>query len=308
MSKLGNIAGLAALVCLPQAFAQKTPVATTHVPIVITAGHYYGNQPPVLTMDDLTVMEYRGAAKVTNLVPLRGEHAALELFLLVDNCSDCALDSKLAELRRFIASQPASTSIGIAYIRNGQLDVVETPTRNREDAMKALGVAAAGNPSSPFGVLTDLITGWQEGSSRRAVLMVSSGVEPNGKQDQSPEKAIEAAQRAGVTVYAIYQPSAAYLNNARSGTREGQTELAHVALETRGEAYFLNLGPLPSLAPFLTDLSGHLANQYLLEFLANPGDLPGTLQQVTIESRFPDLEIVAPYRALIPEASHGDRP
>ena len=104
-------------------------------------------------------------------------------------------------------------------------------------------------------------------------------------QDPSAERAIEAAQRAGVTVYAIYHPSADYLRHDYSKIYSGQVQLAHVADETGGEAYFLGFGPLPSLAPFLADIADHLANQYLLEFLATPGDGTGALQQVTVKSK-----------------------
>ena len=101
---------------------------------------------------------------------------------------------------------------------------------------------------------------------------------------------LQAAQRAGVTVYVIYHPSADYLESDSSKLYSGQVELSHVADETGGEAYFLGFGPLPSLAPFLADMADHLANQYLLEFLANPGEGPGALQHVTVKSKITDLE------------------
>ncbi len=58
-------------------------------------------------------------------------------------------------------------------------------------------------------------------------------------QDSTAEAALEAAQRAGVTVYVIYHPSADYLATDSSKIYSGQVQLAHVADETGGEAYFL---------------------------------------------------------------------
>jgi len=52
--------------------------------------------------------------------------------------------------------------------------------------------------------------------------------------------------------------------------------------------------------PFLADIADHLANQYLLEFLASPSDRPGALQEVTVRSKFPNVELMAPSKAWVP--------
>ena len=173
--------------------------------IVVTLGHANGTERPVLTRDDFTVSQHYDPLPVTNLVPLRGAGAELELFLLIDNCSSCEPGSKFEELRHFISSQPSTTSVGVAYIRNGRLEVAENPTQDHERAVKALSTPDGSNSASPFSVLTALIHDWRQGSSRRAVLMVSNGIDPapEALQDASAEAAIEAAQRAGVTIYMI---------------------------------------------------------------------------------------------------------
>jgi len=291
------------------AWAQATSAPDTPVQISVTIGHHYGHQPPTLTRNDLTVTQYYDPLPITNLTPLSGDRAGLELFVLVDNCSNCEPGSKFEELSRFITSQPSTTAIGIAYMQNGRLQIAENPTLDRERAVKALSTPTGSKPASPFVALTELIKGWRQGSSRRAVLMVSNGIDPaatNKPQDPYAEAAIEAAQRAGVTLYAIYNPSADYRTTDSSQIYTGQVKLAHVAVETGGEAYFLSFGPLPSLAPFLADVSDHLANQYLLEFLANPAEGLGELQQVTVKSKIPDVELITPDRVWIP--GHGVGP
>jgi hypothetical protein len=209
-------------------------------------------------------------------------------------------------LRRFIIGQPATTAIGVAYIRNGHLEVAENPTQDRERAVKALSVPEGNKPSNPYGALTDLIKSWGQNSSRHAVLMITNGIDPAAPetgQDPSVEAAIAAAQRARVTVYAMYHPSADYLSSDLSRIYNGQIQLAHLAVETGGEAYFISFGPLPSLAPFLADLGDHLANQYLLQFLANPGEGNGSLEQVVVKSKVHDVELMVPDRTWIPGAS-----
>ena len=159
-------------------WAQTAAVADTPAEMVVTIGHYYGHLPPALTRDDLTVTQPFDPLAITNLIPLRGDRAGLELFVLVDNCSNCEPGSKFEELRRFIDSQPSTTAVGVAYINNGRLQVAENPTQDRERAVKALSTPAGSKPSSPFGALAELIQGWRPGTSRRAVLMISNGIDP----------------------------------------------------------------------------------------------------------------------------------
>ena len=293
-----------ALACSMAAFAQ----TGTPAEIVVTVGHYYGPETPTLTQESLTITQHYDPLTITNLIPLRGERAGLELFLLVDNCSSCEPGTKFEELRRFIVSQPAATSIGVAYIRNGDLEVAENPSRDRVRAVAALNVPEGNKPSNPYDAVTALIKSWGTSPTRHAILMISNGINPAGPeagQDPSVEAAIAAAQRARVTVYAMYHPSADYRASDLSKIMTGQTQLAHLAVETGGEAYFISFGPLPSLAPFLADLSDHLANQYLLQFLATPSEGPGSLEPVMVKTKLRDVELMVPVRTWVPGIQVG---
>jgi len=280
--------------------------------MIVTVGHHYGHPARALTKDDLIVTQHFEPLPVMDLIPLRGDRASLELFLLVDHCSNCEPGSKFEELSRFITSQPPATTVGIAYIQNGRLQLALNPTTDHERAVKALSTPEGSKPASPFGALAELIRSWPQGPSRgpyrRAVLMISNGINPSATdklQDPSAEAALAEAQRAGVTVYVIYHPSADYRSTDYSQIYAGQVQLSHVAEETGGEAYFLGFGPLPSLAPFLTDLSDHLANQYLLEFDANPAEGSGALEPVTVKSKIADLDVMVPDKVWVPGHASG---
>jgi len=195
-----------------------------------------------------------------------------------------------------------TNSIGVAYFQDGKLKIAQDPTRDRERVIQALSAPTGSKPANPFGALTDLMNGWDWGSARRAVLLISNGFEPAGTETHEnsfAEAVIETAQRAGVLVYAVYHPSADYATSDYSKLYSGQVELAHVAYETGGEAFFLGFGPLPSLAPFLADIAEHLANQYMVEFLANPGEKPG-LCVITVKCNDRNIELMAPGRVWIP--------
>jgi hypothetical protein len=296
--------------CSVFALAQSTPPAGTPARVLVTIGHHYGHAPAVLTKQNFTVFEQYDPRPVEDLVPLRGDRAQLEIFLLVDNCSNCEVGSKFEELAKFIRTQPPTTSFGVAYIQDGKLRVAENPTGDRERVIQALNPPAGSKPASPFGALADLINGWKDNSGRRAVLMISNGIVPatvENQEDASTQAATEAAQRAGVPVYAIYHPSADYLTN-ESKIYSGQLQLAHVGVETGGEAFFLSFGPLNSLGPFLSDISDHLANQYWLEFLASPTEGRGALTSVSVHSDIADLELIVPTRVWVPGPSAGGQP
>lgn len=132
--------------------------------------------------------------------------------------------------------------------------------------------------------------------------MVANGIDRVAKDeypDVFAEKAINAAQRAGVILYAIYHPSADYLTGDLSEIHAGQVQLAHVAYETGGEAYFIGPGPLRSLDPFFSDIRDHLMNQYMVKFLVPPQEASG-FQSITVKSKTPNVEVMAPDKVWVP--------
>jgi hypothetical protein len=302
MNRIIRLAWLA-FVC-PLLNSAQPPAPTVPVRVLVSVGHYHSDRSPTLKRDDLIVTLHDQPAPVTNLTPLRGDRGGLQLFLLVDNCSNWEPGSGFEELRRFILSQPPATAVGVANIQDGRLQVAENPTKDHERAARALNTHAGCKPSSPFVALAKLIRDWPQGPSRRAVLLISNGVDPTAREQMpvpSAQAAIEASQRAGVTLYAIYHPSADYRTTASSMHHLGQIQLAHVAVETGGEAYFSGLGPLPLLSPLLADIADQLANQYLVEFVAPPAEGSGALQEVAVHSaKIRETELTAPYKVWVP--------
>jgi hypothetical protein len=296
-----------ALACSLLVAGQSASPLGTAPKVVVTVGHYYGPERPVLTRDDFVVTRGTETVPIARVVPLRGDRAGLELFFLVDNCSNCEPGSAFEDIRRFMLVQPATTAIGVAYILNGRLEVGLNPTTDHESAVRALNTPGGSIPSSPFKVLSHLIQSWPVSPSRRVVIMISNGINPAASgdmQDPSAEAAIDDAERAGVTVYTIYHPAADYRTSDLSKMYSGQVQLAHLANETGGEGYYLSFGPLPSVGPFLADISHHLANQYLIEFLALPSDPAGGLEAISIKCAASE-ELMAPYKVWIPAQVRG---
>ena len=60
----------------------------------------------------------------------------------------------------------------------------------------------------------------------------------------------------------------------------------------------LGFGPLVSFAPYLAELSEHLSHQYVVTFLAKPGNKAG-FQSVRLTTEVPNAEIVGANRVYV---------
>ena len=296
---------LAALAFSSHTVESRVPAAST-VPVhmVVTAEARHGTDVPVIKREDVTVNQGRERVQVTDWVPLEGEHAALQLFVLVDDASGATLGAQLEDLRRFILSQSPSTAIGVGYMRDGTVDILQNLTGDHDLAAKALRLplGTAGALASPYLSIGDLIKRWPESPVRREILMVSDGIDRfGGVGPANPyvDTAIEQAQRAGVIIYAIYATGIGHFGHTYWRFFWGQNYLSKVTTETGGEAYFLGYDTPVSFSPYLDDLTRRLTHQYLLTFLAKPGKKPG-LQPVKIRTEVPNAELVAADMVYVP--------
>ena len=296
---------LAALAFSSHTVESRVPAAST-VPVhmVVTAEARHGTDVPVIKREDVTVNQGRERVQVTDWVPLEGEHAALQLFVLVDDASGATLGAQLEDLRRFILSQPPSAAIGVGYMRDGTVDILQNLTGDHALAAKALRLplGTAGALASPYLSIGDLIKRWPESPVRREILMVSDGIDRfGGVGPANPyvDTAIEQAQRAGVIIYAIYATGIGHFGHTYWRFFWGQNYLSKVTTETGGEAYFLGYDTPVSFSPYLDDLTRRLTHQYLLTFLAKPRKKPG-LQPVKIRTEVPNAELVAADMVYVP--------
>jgi hypothetical protein len=302
--RLSSITAL--LFAAPSAFviAQET-AATPAAPVqmIVTVEARHGKDVPVLSQGDVLVFQKNQRLRVMNLVALQGERAGLELYILIDDASSSSLGSQLNDLRHFIESQPASTSIGIAYMRNAAANITQDLTTDHARAAKALRlpVGSPGVMPSPFLALSDLIKRWSASPVRHEVLLVTSGIDPLGGELANPylDASVENAQRAGVIVYAIYTPAAGHSGHSIWRLNWGQNHLAQLGEETGGEAYMLGFESPVSFAPYLTEVADHLAHQYLVTFLVKPGDKAG-FQAVRLTTEVPNAELVGAGKVYVP--------
>jgi hypothetical protein len=295
-----------AISTLPAA-AQETPAASgPPVNMIVTVEARHGMNPPAVDRQDVMVYEGKTRDSVTGWTPAKGENAGLELFILLDDSANATLATQFEDIRQFINSQAPTTKVGVAYMRNGTAEIAQNLTADHTQASKSLriplGIGAVN--ASPYFSLTDLIKRWPAGSPRREVLMISDGIdlyyEGEDTQDPYVSDAIEQAQRAGVIVYAIYNPGAGHFAHSYWHSYWGQLYLSRVADETGGESYYIGFnGPAVTFVPYLDDLDHRLNNQYLLTFLAKPQKKSGT-QRVKLATELPNTELVGAQRVYVP--------
>jgi hypothetical protein len=273
--------------------------------IVVTVEPRHGDSAPVVNREDVMVYEDHDRDAVTDWIAAQGDHAALELFVLLDDSSSSNLGTQLEDIRQFMNGQPASTKIGVAYMQNGTARIAQSLTGDHALAAKALRLpmGIAGGNASPYFSLSDLIKHWPATTARRAVLMVTDGIDryygTGDLADPYLDKAIDDALRAGVMVSAIYNPDAGHYGHDYWQSYWGQIYLAKVADETGGEAYYIGFnGPAVAFAPYLTTMAGRLEHQYLLTFLAKRPKKAG-FQRIHVTTEVPNVDLVSPSRVWV---------
>ncbi len=288
--------------------AQNSPPPGTPAHLLVTVEARHGTDVPDVGRRDVMVFEGHDRDQVTDWVPAQGDNAALELFILLDDGSSISLGTQLESLRRFIASQPASTKVAVAYMQNGTVKVQQNLTSDHALAAQSLRLpeGVSGINGSPYFSLSDLVKHWPESSARREVVMVTDGIDryygTADPEDPYLSAAIQDAQRAGIVVYAIYTPGVGHFGHSYWQTYWGQIYLARLTDETGGESYSIGFtGPPVNFDPYLDDVEHHLAHQYWLTFIAKPQKKSGW-QRVKVTTEVSNAELVSPAKVYVPAA------
>ncbi|MDQ2948559.1 MAG: hypothetical protein M3Y27_21910 [Acidobacteriota bacterium] len=281
-------------------WSQQDAAPGVPVSVVVTLEAKHGKTIPAVEQRDIKVKEYGTPRSVTGLTPLRGDHASLQLMLLIDDSSGSSFDTEIGEIKQWIKGLPQPMEIAIAYMHNGLAQVTQRFTADLNAAANSIRVplGAGGADVSPYDSLSDAIKSWPKGNAeRREVVMISSGIEGLGgglaPENQYVNKSIADAQRAGVVVYTIYNPSVGHFGHTFWREIAGQNLLSQMADETGGESYIQTFGAPVSFAPFLDEISTALQHQYLLTFVARAEKKPG-LQPVKVRVTADNADITAP--------------
>jgi hypothetical protein len=230
-----------------------------------------------LQADDLTVMLQNNPAPVVRLKRLTGDLSEMQLFVLLDDSTrSTSLGIQLPELKTFLESLPATTTVAVGYMRNGTFALAQAFTADHETAARALRLPQAipGGNGSPYFALSDLVKHWpsKQSTHRRAVLMLTDGVDryygTPTVDDPYVDAAIHGALKEGVMVYSVYLRGAGLYDHGGWTTNTAQSRLIEVSEETGGYAYFQGFTDPVTISPFLKDFQNRLDNQYQVTITA----------------------------------------
>jgi hypothetical protein len=296
---------------------EKAAPSTAQVHVVITdLAVRSDNELPRLRPDEVKVKQGKTFLQVTQLIPAQGDNAALQLMILIDDTLDPVIGGNLNDVKEFIKAQPPSTVIGVGYMSNAGVNIVQNFTADHDLAVKAVRLprGAFSTMDSPYLSLISLVKGWPEQKVRREVLMVSDGIDHlRGEKPASSRlgpnygtvyhsmptisvdatSASEISQRYNVIVHSLYAVGVGRAGRSSWDLQLGLGGLSKIADETGGECYSLGTSNPVSFKPYMERFQRTLDNQYYLVFLATPKKSAG-LQRVNILTELPNSEIAAP--------------
>jgi hypothetical protein len=279
---------------------QKTAVVPVRMTVTVRLLDKDKSMPEV-SREDVIVRQDNHRLKVTGWKPARGGQAGLDLFILIDDTSDPSLGSQFDDLRAFINAQPQTTSVGVGYMRNATVEIVQNFTTEHSQATKALRlpVASSGAYGSPYLSVIDLMKRWPGHQNRREVITVTDGIDRarggpryRGLSFISPDvdSASRVAQRTGTIIHTIFTRGVGRLGSNFWEITNGQNGIAKLSEETGGWSFYLGTQNAVSFKPYLDDLQSILDNQYLMDFQAVPGKKAG-LQHVRLTTEVAGVEL-----------------
>ena len=290
----------AACMALP-VWAQNTkPAATAPVRMTVTLEVIGENKRmPEVKLEDVIVKHGEDRLKVTGWTPTRGDHAGLDLFILIDDAADTSLGSQLDDMRAFVNAQMPTTSVGVGYMHNATVQITQNFTTDHSQAAKALRlpIASMGAFANPYLSVIDLMKRWPANSNRREIVLVSDGIDrfrggPRNFLFISPDvdSASSVAQRSGTIIDTIFTRGIGRLGRNFWAITNGQNSMAKLSEETGGDSFFLGTQNPVSFKPYLDEVQKNLESQYILEFQAIPGAKSG-LQSVNLTTAIAGVEL-----------------
>jgi len=240
--------------------------------------------------------------------------ANAQVALLIDDGLRESVGREIDNLRKFVRTLPPGVEVLIGFMQYGHVVADQPFTSDHELAASSVHLPGGlpGMSASPYLCLSDFVKKWPGSRSSgsvadtgapathkaRFVLMISNGVDPyNGSTSMmnqgSPyvDAAVKDAQRAGVTVYAIYYGDAGIRGG--SADNSGQNYLQQLTQATGGTSFWEGSGNPVSMAPFLGMFQHAIAETYVATF---PAPASGNPQKdlLRVKITAPNTKLRAP--------------
>lgn len=302
-------AGLMSVLPTPGA-AGTSPPPTNVAQVTVTVQTRRPGTYPVVNPDDLRVYENNQSRPVVSWVAAKAESSPLDLTILMDDSIRTTVSLQFRDLANFFQTLPTGTRVQVAYASYGGTSLGQNFTTDYRLAAKALrvpvGAMVAGG--SIYDSVTHVLKTWPQDGHRRALLLISDGIDINqGYQQSEPwlnmqlQRAIDLAQRTDVPIYTIFARGARSLERNGFLLINGQGCLARLSSETGGQSYFQGTHTPLAFAPYLNQFANDLDHQYVLSFQPLPAPKAG-YQRLRVTTEVPDVRLLAPTRVYVPQA------
>jgi len=278
------------------------------VKVTVTLLVKKGTTQPSLTPEDLLVYQNGERRPVIGWQAAGARGAGLDLAILIDDSLVSSVADQWNDLRKFMSQLPPDTRLEVVYGTHGDATIAQPFTADRELAAKALRLplGSINGASSIFMSLTDLLRHWPADQNRRAVLVVSDGldlyygvVDSQAPLDPDLTQAIDKAQKTDTAVYTLFANATGLYRRNLFLRSNGMDCLGLLAESTGGESYFQGFETPVSFAPFLGRLAERLGEQYVLTFRAAAGNAP-RFDRLRVTTEQPGVTIRAPERVFVP--------
>ena len=253
-------------------------VRTVTIPVTVRLPEHQ-QQAELRYLDALQVFE---DGERQEILATRGAgRSPMTVAVLIQDDLASLVSNEIKGIADFVRRLPPGSRVMIGYMRTGSLQVRQKFTGDLERAAKSLRIPVSSPtvaPYNPFAQTRDALKRFEsQPVGRRAVLLLSDGVDTSrGIDGSSPgvgfdlQRAINEAQRLGVAVYSIYEPTAG--SGSLTLVGNGQGSLNRLSSETGGLAFFQGTGAPVSIDRFLRDVDSLLSRQFALTYLSTHPD------------------------------------
>ena len=298
----------AILIMTPAAQAQQAASSAGMAPVtaVVTLLGPKFNAPPPLGKEDIIVHSGKARMDVTGWLPAQGEHAGLELAIVIDDAVSTDIGAQFKDLATFITDQQKTTKVGIFYADDGTIQAASQFNDDHAAVAKSLRlpIGRFAAYSSIYLSMMDLIKRWPATRDRREILLIADGIDRfRGDFPTSTdlESAITSAETAGIMIHILYSTGVGRVARNLFRSNLGQSNLSKITDATGGEAFFQGLQTPISFGPYLQQLDVVLRNQYWLTFaMPRSKKAKGDLRPFRVTTEQHNVEISAPREVFVP--------
>jgi hypothetical protein len=295
----------------PAAFAQTpTMIVLRAMPAKAKRGETF-KPLDTITQADIDSIKLGGKpVAITSVDPLlKGPHV-LQLMVLLDTMQMIGGNGQFDSIKKFFTEMPPNVEIGVGWLLQSQVRVVQPFTTDRDAVGKVLIQQTreqADNPKNdngnPYSCLRWLGAHWPgyDPAKLRAVLMFTDGIIRNNSQPQGGDQlnpdvdgASQILQRDSIVPYPFFYLDYPVVDSNRSegGQLEGQTWYSQLTADTGGEGLWDGQFSPGSFDPLLDKFYSVLKSEVVVT-VAAPGS-PGKQLRLDAKATKDDIKLLGP--------------